>query len=222
MADEAKNSGIEPEFQEICTRLLELGRQVEGTIANSIRSLAKRDSGLAREILELDQVMKSLAQGIDVRCLELLAFPSCARPNLHRFSLAFKVLADLGRIIDYNGSIARHVLELNRQERLKPFIDLVPMTDAAVATVRDALTAFAEADRGLAAQVFRGTRLVDEFDDQMQRVLLTVMMEDPGTIGRAGQVVAIARCLKTISEHAGDIAERVLLATSEGACASAA
>jgi phosphate transport system protein len=123
---------------------------------------------------------------------------------------ALKIVIDLERICEKCSSIAGSALELNREVQLKPCIDIPFMAETALTSVKEALSAFLGGDYALAAKVFHGALMVKELNDQIQRVLLTVMMEDPATIWRAMRLNSISKYLETIADHAANIAETVV------------
>ena len=205
------NYKLGADLVEINTRLLEMGDQVELMIGNSIKSLDQRDSLLAESTIACEKVINRLGQEIESRCLRLLSRPAPAEPDPHLLTRTLKIVIDLERIGTQCACIARSVLELNREARLKPCIDLTLMADLAKTSVREALKAFVGGNRALAVKVFQGAGSVDGLNDQIQRVLLTVMMEDPATIWRAMKINSISKYLETIADHASNIAETVIL-----------
>ena len=205
------NSNCDAELTEIRTRLSEMGGEVDLMINNAIKSLVKRDSPLAESVIAFVREINTMGEEIDSHCLHLLGHFRPAAQDQHFVTQALKIVIDLERICSQCTSIAKSVLELNRETQLKPCIDLTPMAQAANASVKEALNAFLGANRSLAMKVFQAARSVDELNDQIQRVLLTVMMEDPATIRRAMRINSISKYLETIADHASNIAETVIL-----------
>jgi phosphate transport system protein len=205
----AKNSKYDAEVTEIRTRLLEMGGEVDLMISNSIKSLVQRDSALAESVIAFVGEINTLGDEIDSHCLHLLGHSHLAAKDQHFVIQSLKIVIDLERICDQCSSIAGSVLELNREAQLKSCIDLSFMAQTALTSVKEALSAFLGANNALAAQVFQGALMVKELNDQIQRVLLTVMMEDPATIWRAMRLNSISKYLETIADHAANIAETV-------------
>ena len=207
---ELMRSQFDAELNDVRARLLEMGGKVELMIANSMNSLVERNSALAERTILCDLEINAMELEIDRKCLHILARRQPAAKDLRFVTLALKIVTDLERIGDQCASIARHALELNRETQLKPYIDLPRMAEAANNAVRDALDAFVRGDAQSAARVCQEDGFVDELNEQLQRELLTFMMENPATVGRAMRINSISRYLERIADHATNIAEMVI------------
>jgi phosphate transport system protein len=84
------------------------------------------------------------------------------------------------------------------------------MAQMAQDMVRDALNAFINGDAKLAKEVCERDDRVDELNNQVFRELLTYMMQDPGTISRAVDLILVGRHLERIADHATNIGEDVI------------
>jgi phosphate transport system protein len=204
------SSQFDAELATIRGRLLEMGGKVELMIVNAMKSLVERDSALAERTIAFDAEINAMELEIDRLCLHILARRQPTARDLRFVTLALKIVTDLERIGDQCASIARHALELNAQPQLKPYIDLPRMAEAANAAVKDALDAFVRGDAETAARVCREDRVVDQLNQQLQRELLTFMMEDPSTAGRALSINSVSKFLERIADHATNIAEMVI------------
>ena len=107
-------------------------------------------------------------------------------------------------------AVANRAIELNREPPLKPYIDLPRMSSWASVMVKEALDAFVRYDDGLAMKVCNNDQFVDDLNEQIQRELLTFMMEEPETITRAIKINYISKCIERIADHATNIAEMVI------------
>jgi phosphate transport system protein len=210
MVKDHMSSQFDVELNGVRARLLEMGGKVELMISNSMKSLVERDSELAERTIELDHEINAMEIEIDQKCLHILARRQPAAKDLRFVTLALKIVTDLERIGDQCASIAKHALELNREAQLKPYIDLPRMADTVTNAVKEALDAFVRGDAQTAVRVCRNDRIVDELNEQLQRELLTFMMEDPATIGRAMRINSISKYLERIADHATNIAEMVI------------
>jgi len=198
------------ELNEIRTLILQMGGKVEAMISNCIKALVDRDSALAESTIPFDHEVNHLEVLIDEKCLEVLARRQPAARDLRFITLALKIVTDMERIGDQCVSIAKRVKELNEEPPLKPYIDLPRLAESSRAMVRESLDAFVRGDDKLAMQVCENDQFVDDLNIQIQRELLTFMMEDPGTITRALKLNYISKCLERIADHATNVAEMVI------------
>jgi phosphate transport system protein len=201
---------FDAELTEIREKLLEMGGKVEVMIANAMQALVERDTELANRTIEFDHEINRLEMEIDEKCLEVLARRQPAARDLRLITLALKIVTDLERIGDQCANIAKRVKELNQEPTLKPYIDLPRMAQAASNMVKEALDAFVRGDDSLAIKVCEDDQVVDDLNEQIQRELLTFMIEDPSTISRAIKINHVSKCLERIADHATNVAEMVI------------
>jgi phosphate transport system protein len=195
---------------EIRTLLLEMGGKVELMISNAIHSLVERDSGLAEQTILSDHEINRLEVLIDEKCLEVLARWQPAARDLRFITLALKIVTDLERIGDQCAGTANRAKELNEEPLLKPYIDLPRLAESARSMVKESLNAFVRGDVELAGKVCGNDQFVDDLNNQLQRDLLTYMMEDPTSVNRALKLIHISKSLERIADHATNIAEMVI------------
>jgi phosphate transport system protein len=198
------------ELNEIRERLLEMGGKVELMINNAMKSLVERDSTLAERTIAFDHEINRLEVEIDEKCIQVLATRQPAARDLRFLTLALKIVTDLERIGDQCTAVAKRAMELNREPALKPYIDLPHMAHWAGVMVKESLDAFVRGDDGLALKVCSDDQFVDDLNEQIQRELLTFMMEEPETISRAIKINYISKCIERIADHATNIAEMVI------------
>jgi phosphate transport system protein len=198
------------ELSNIREKLLEMGGKVELMINDSLKALVERDSALADRVIVYDHEINRLEMLIDEKCLEVLALRQPAARDLRFITLALKIVTDLERIGDQCRNIAKRVKELNEEPPLKPYIDLPRMATWAGVMVKEALDAFVRGDDELALKVCHDDDFVDKLNEQIQRELLTFMIEDATTISRSIKILYVSKCLERIADHATNVAEMVI------------
>lgn len=210
MEREHYSKQYDAELNEIRSKLLEMGGKVELMINDALKSLVERDSALADRVIAFDHEINRLEMEIDERCLEVLARRQPAARDLRFLTLALKIVTDLERIGDQCRNIGKRAKELNEEPPLKPYIDLPRMAQWAGFMVKEALDAFVSGDDQLALKVCSDDQFVDDLNDQIQRELITFMIEDVSTITRAMKVNTVAKCVERIADHATNVAEMVI------------
>jgi phosphate transport system protein len=201
---------FDAELDELRTMLLAMGGKVEMMISGSVKALVDRDTLLAERIVAMDHEVNHLEVTIDEKCLELLALRQPTARDLRFITLALKIVTDLERIGDKCANIAKRSSELNNEPPLKPYIDIPRMAHWTEVMVKEALDAFVRSDADLAIKVCKDDSFVDEINDQIQRELLTFMIEDPNAITRSLKLNYVAKSLERIADHATNIAEMVI------------
>jgi phosphate transport system protein len=210
MEREHFSATFDAELDELRTMILAMGGMVEMMISGSVKALVERDTPLAERIMAMDHEVNHLEVTIDEKCLELLALRQPAARDLRFITLALKIVTDLERIGDKCANIAKRSSELNNESPLKPYIDIPRMAHWTEVMVKEALDAFVRSDADLAIKVCKDDSFVDEINDQIQRELLTFMMEDPSAITRSMKLNYVAKSLERIADHATNIAEMVI------------
>lgn len=204
------SASYDAELNELRTRLLAMGGKVEMMISGSVQSLVDRDSDMAERIIAMDHEVNTMEVAIDEKCLELLALRQPVGRDLRFITLAMKIVTDLERIGDQCANIAKRARELNTEPPLKPYIDLPRMVRGTEVMLKEALDSFVRGDAELAIKVCEDDNFIDDLNMQIQRELLTYMIEDPQTISRALKLTYISKYLERISDHATNIAEMVI------------
>jgi len=210
MEREHFSATFDAELDELRTMLLAMGGKVEMMISGSVKALVDRDTPLAERIVAMDHEVNHLEVTIDEKCLELLALRQPTARDLRFITLALKIVTDLERIGDKCANIAKRSSELNSEPPLKPYIDIPRMAHWTEVMVKEALDAFVRSDADLAIKVCKDDNFVDEINEQIQRELLTFMIEDANAISRSIKLNYVAKSLERIADHATNIAEMVI------------
>ncbi len=203
-------TAFEQELEQIQQGILRMGGLVEDAIGRAMRSLVDRDEALAKATIERDHLVNRYEVEIDQECLRVLALRNPTAVDLRLIITGLKISTDLERIGDLAVNMCERSLELIQVPPLKPLIDLPRMAEITQAMVRASLDAYIKRDADQAQEVCRRDDEVDQLNDQVNRELLTYMMENPTTIGRAMALSMVSRYLERIADHATNISEMVI------------
>jgi phosphate transport system protein len=194
--------------------MLRMGEMVDEAIQASLRALAERDRGLAQQVVDGDAKVNRLRFDIEEACLALMATQQPAAGDLRAVVAAMNIVGDLERMADHAAGNARIVLRMGDEPLLKPLIDIPRMAEVCRWMIRDSLQAFVRRDSERARQIAAMDDQIDGLYQQVFRELLSFMVEDPHTTGRALFLLFAAHNLERIGDRATNIAERVLFLTS--------
>jgi phosphate transport system protein len=202
---------FEKELQDIRSSVLTMGGLIEQQVENAQKSLLTGDNELARSVISLDDEVNALEVSIDEECIQIIALRQPTAGDLRLIAGILKTITDLERIGDESVSIARMAMSLSEIDRPKTnYRELQSLGKHVLSTLRDALDAYARLDSKKAIKVAHEDREIDAEYEGIIRQLITYMMEDPRTVGKAINMMWSARSLERIGDHASNICEHVI------------
>jgi phosphate transport system protein len=205
---------FQEELEQLKTRLLEMGGLAEEHVRLSVQGLVTRDHTLIERTMTGDDAVNALHIEIDNRCFTLLALFQPMAADLRTIVAAVKINTDLERVGDLAVNIAEAARRYVTHPPVKKLIDIPRMAAIAQGMLRDALDAFVRRDVALAQRVLDEDDRLDDLKTQIFRELLTYMLQDPGTIEPALDLILVSRHLERIGDHATNIAEDVIFIVS--------
>ncbi len=199
----------DPEFAALKEKLLTMSSLAASSVQNAVKALVERNDDLARQVEADDDKLDALEIELDELCIVLLSRGPIAS-DLRTITVAMKITHDLERVGDEATTIARRAVDLNTEPQLKPYVDIPRMATMALEMLNDALEAFVSRDTARARAVLPRDKDVDALHKQLQRELVTYMMEQPATITRCLNLMQISKRIERIADHATNIAEEVV------------
>ncbi|MEJ5166051.1 MAG: phosphate signaling complex protein PhoU [Thermoanaerobaculia bacterium] len=190
-------------------KLLKMALMVSEAVQNSILSLTKRDSQLAKKVIEEDKNINLMENEIDELCVNYIALYQPKATDLRFITTAMKINTDLERMGDLAVDISERAIELNEEPQIKPYVDIPRMCQIVQGMVKDSIKAFVEKDSNLAKEVVLRDDEVDELVVQIYNELLMFMVQDPKLIPRATKITFVSKYLERIADHSTNICEDV-------------
>jgi phosphate transport system protein len=190
-------------------KIIEMGGLVEQQIAHAIEALINRSIEQANHVIEQDDRIDRMEEEIDQHAIRLLATRQPMAVDLRVITMAMKIGNDLERIGDYAANIAKRCARLATAPPIKPLYTIPRMAQIAQAMVKDVLDAYVERDADRAVAAWHRDDEVDEMYTSLFRELLTYMMEDPRNISPCLDLIAVAKHLERMADHATNIAEQI-------------
>ena len=197
-------------LQELLQKVVAMSTITEGMIEMAVKALVDRNEAHVAQIWIKEQEVNTLQVEIDERAVALTAMQQPMARDVRFLFMASRIGGEVERIADQAINISQNAHFVLQGPPLRPLVDLPIMADIVQKMVRDTVTAMIKKDVSLAEKVLEEEAKVDAFRDQTFRTLLTYMMADPGTIGRALSLILISRNLERIGDHATNIAEEVI------------
>jgi phosphate transport system protein len=201
---------FEQQLELIAAAIQRMGGLVEQAIGQSVEALVKRENNIAAQVIRGDEAIDQLELEIDQLVMETLARYQLAARDLRFVTTAMKIAPDLERIADYATSIAERAIELNSEPPVKQLVEIPLLARGAQEMVRGALDAFVNREAAAARAVIAMDDDLDRRLEQIFRVMVSYMIEDPRTITRAIRLTFVAKHFERIGDQATNICEMVV------------
>jgi len=203
---------FDQEMEDLRNKVLKMGGIVEEQIGGAIDALQSMDALGAEEIILRDHKVNALEVIIDEDCTQILARRQPAASDLRMVVAVIKTITDLERIGDEAEKIAKMALNLAGQDAgfNSRYAGIRHLGDHVKTMVHDVLDAYARQDVDTAIKVVRDDDKADDEYQNLMRLLMTFMMEDPRNISQVLDVMWAARALERIGDHAKNIGEYVI------------
>ena len=210
MANDHIVKSFDEELERIRQYIMRMGGEAESQLAKAILALGRRDSDLARKVVEQDAAIDALEQELEETAVKLIALRQPMADDLRAVVAALKISSDLERIGDLAKNIAKRSIALNQMPPTEGMGGIQRMARIVQGIIKDMLDAFAKRDVEKATAVWERDAEVDEMYTALFRELLTYMMEDPRNISPCTHMVFVAKNIERMGDHATNIAETVI------------
>jgi phosphate transport system protein len=205
------HSRYNADLEGVRSGVLQMGGMVEQQVQNGVRAVVTGDSRLGEEVARLDHTINALEVAIDDDCSRILATRSPTASDLRLIVAVIKTITDLERIGDEAEKLGYAAARFASGDRQPDrYRELKHIGDLVSDMLHNALDAFARLDTEAALAVARRDKAIDEEYDAIQRQCITFMMEDPRAIRRTLDIMAVARALERIGDHAKNLCEYVV------------
>ncbi len=188
-------------------RMLSLVRE-----ANDLarRALVQVDMTAAQQCIDNDSQVNDLQEELEHVILSVIARHQPAATNLRFLGAAHWALVDIERAGDYAVHVARAAVELAKEAPLKKYTDTEQMFSIISSMIEKTINALTESSLELAKEAHSMDSKVDDLYEQVQRELLTYMLENPKTITRAIELLRVVRYLERLADHIENVNEHII------------
>lgn len=198
------------EIENLKKKLLALGAKVESSVRDATLSIEKRDTDLAKKIIDSDLNIDNTEVEIEEDCLKILALHQPVAIDLRFIVAVLKINNDLERIGDLAVNIAERAVFLASQPAFNISIDLVDMAHNAQLMLKQSIDSLINHDAELAHKVCSSDDIVDDMNRQMYLKVQNAILENPDQITPLIHLLSASRHLERIADHTTNIAEDVI------------
>jgi phosphate transport system protein len=199
------------ELEDIRSQVLKMGGLVEGQAEGAVKALLERDGDLAKTISKQDYKVNKMEVDIDEECARVIARRQPTASDLRLVIAVVKVITDLERVGDEAAKIASYSIKLAEKKTVtQMYAELEHLSQLVLNMLHDALDAFARLDVEQSLTVISLEKKINTEFNNLSRLLITHMMEDPRHIKNVLRITWCARSLERIGDHSRNICEYVV------------
>jgi phosphate transport system protein len=201
---------FDTDLDELARKISAMGRVDDEQIANAIEALTKRDTALARDVIEADDQVDALQREIEEKAIITIARRQPMAVDLREIVGTLRISNDLERVGDLAENIAKRVLLVTEDFSINEVtLQLQRMVQLARDQLRRVLLSYEQRDTAEALDVWRRDQEIDALNTSLFRELLTHMMENPRNITFCTHMLFCAKNIERMGDHATNIAESV-------------
>ncbi|MBC6406630.1 MAG: phosphate signaling complex protein PhoU [Rhodobacteraceae bacterium] len=204
-------SAFDRDLADIETLMTQMGDLTATAILDAAAALHDQNEPLSEQVRRKDAAIDALERQIAEDAARIIALRAPRAVDLRVVLAVIKVASNLERIGDYAKNISKRNAALSNMatsEQARGGIQR--MAKEACAMLRDGLRAYLRRDRELAYQVVRRDQDLDEMYNDVFRVLLTFMLEDPRQIASCMHLHFVAKNIERMGDHVTSIAEQAI------------
>jgi len=208
------------ELEQVRTLVMTMGALVELQVNDGLSALLNEDLSLAKKVIDRDNEVNTMELEIDEYCTKILARRQPAASDLRLIVSVIKSITDLERMGDEAVKFGKNAIKLARdnfsensfarEEGTRPLVELKHLGNHVSKTLNCALNAYAQMDVKTALEIIKNDEVIDEEFDNISRLLVTKMMENPREIKNALRVTWCARALERIGDHTTNLCEYIV------------
>jgi len=201
---------LDQNLQEITASVVRMLSFVRESCELAKRALIDADVAAADRCIENDKQIDALEETLEKTILTVIARRQPAATDLRFLGAVHRALADIERAGDNARHVARTGAELAEKPPIKKYVDTERIFEILNVMIETTIKAIAESDKEAALEALGMDDEIDDLYEQIQRELLTYMMENPKLISQATKLLSTARYLERIGDHLENVNEHAL------------
>ena len=198
------------ELEDVRNKVLAMGGLVEQQLELAIDALILGNVEQAELVISQDSQVDALEIAIELECTQILALRQPTAFDLRLLLAVIKIIHELERSGNKAKRIAEMAIKLSSYTNTMPRHDMDRMIELVKSMLDHALDAFARMSIDEIPAITERDQKVDREYENIVRLLITHMMEDPRNITRFLDVLTTVRALERVGDHARYICEHLV------------
>jgi phosphate transport system protein len=205
---------FEHELERLQKEVLALGMRAENAVVESVEALTHQDFDKARKLIEDDHLINEKRFALENDVITLIATQQPMAGDLRILAEVLELVTEFERIADYAKGIANIALMIGKEPLIKPLIDIPRMAAKAGSMLHRSLDAFIRRDVELARAIPKEDVEVDSLYEQIDRELVTFILQNPKNTYQATRLTWVAHNLERVADRVSNICERVVFSVT--------
>jgi phosphate transport system protein len=203
-------NALDQELQDITAEIVRMLSLVRESLDLSRRALIDGEIDAAERCARNDRAIDELQDQLEQKILSVIARRQPAAGDLRFLGAMHRALSDVERAGDYAVHVATAGADLASRPPLKKYTDMKRILEILDQMLDAVIGALADGDAEAARRARAMDEEIDELYEQIQRELLTYMMEDTRAITPATQLLAVCRYLERLGDHLENVCEHIV------------
>jgi phosphate transport system protein len=198
------------ELEDVRNKVLTMGGMVEQQLKLAIEALTLGDVELAERVINQDSQINELEIAINLACNKILAIRHPKAFDLRLLLAIIKIIHELERIGNNTKRIAEMAIKVLNNPQSMPKHDFDRVVGLVNTMLDQALDAFSKMSIAKVPDIIRCDEKVDREYENIVRLLIIYMMENPSNITHSLNVLTTVRALERIGDHTRHICEHLV------------
>ena len=202
---------LQRQIAKLKKKILGLGAQVEGAVADATRAVEQRDNDLAGEVIRKDAEIDQAKVEMEEACLHTLALHQPVAFDLRYIVATLKIAGELERVGDLAVNLAQLAQRSTEHPPADPPpFDLIGMTRQLRQMVKYSLDALVMIDPAMAREVIEADSEIDAIHRGMYRRVEEAIRQDPELVQTYLLLLSVSRHIERMADHAVNVAAEVI------------
>jgi phosphate transport system protein len=198
------------QLDDLRRRSLRMASQAEDMVEEACEAVFSADVALAQRVIARDREVDAEEVEVEKEVIRLMALYQPVGGDLRLLCTVLKVNSDLERVADCAVNIAERARNPDVQVLAATNDQLQQMYPLVRRVLRSAVHAYNLEDADSAQLVLREDIAIDALYQEIARRTVAVTSEQPGNFPAQLDMLAVAKTLERIADHAMNIAEDVI------------
>ena len=201
---------FDADLDRIENEILEMGKLVKKQIRAATNALLEMEIEEVDSLIANDRQINGMNKNINTLAEQMIAMRQPMALDLRLALMATSIATELERLGDHAKSTAKRIRRLSDVTPEKHIMTLIEkMSDVVTAMLTSALKAYKKKDIEKAAEVRVRDAEVDDINDEIFKVAIKAIKENPEDIETLIHIILLARNFERAGDHIVNIARQV-------------